>query len=343
MANSTDGIIQVGSSSSPNTQQKTSAPAALGAPVSRTRIEGTDGPDVIFGTPGDDDIFGKAGDDIILGTRGNDVINGGDGFDTVDYTGVGEAITLFPRGVFGGGSSDVGQLQSIEKIVGDAGQKNTIDGSSGSGTASFDINLGANQLTVNNIPGLAPLNFTVENFVNVVGTSNADTIIGSAADNVLTGGAGNDTLRGGGGADTLIGSDAIARGVGERDILTGGVGVDRFVLGDTSGSYYKGQGNNDFARITDYSFGEQIQLGSGDTYRVQRNTKGFDLFTTTGGTQDLIAKVQLSTTMGASTPSSSRSSLDNSSADPLTSGLSIPDGEFSIASGQTLGIFSGAA
>jgi RTX calcium-binding nonapeptide repeat (4 copies) len=339
MASSTDAVIQIGNSPSQNIQQKTSDSISPQIVAPRTTIEGTDGPDILFGTNGDDDIFGKAGDDTIFGTIGNDVIDGGTGFDTVDYSGVAAPITLLPQGAFGAGSN-VGQLRSIERIIGAAGQPNTIDGSKGSGAASFDINLAANRLTVNNIPGLPPLNFTVENFVNVIGTSNADTIIGSSANNLLTGGAGNDTLSGGGGADTLIGTDAIARGVGERDILTGGAGVDRFTLGDKSGSYYKGQGNNDFARITDFSFGEQIQLGSGDTYRIQRNLRGFDLFSTTGGIQDLIAQVQFSRVLGVGTLSEPNSSFETSSVDPLAGVSNTADGTFSIASGQTLGIFT---
>jgi Ca2+-binding RTX toxin-like protein len=339
MASSTDSVVQIGNSPSQNIQQKTSSSISPQIAATRTTIVGTDGPDILFGTNGDDDIFGLGGDDTIFGTIGNDVIDGGTGFDTAEYSGVAAPITLLPQGAFGVGS-DGGQLRSIERIIGAAGQPNAIDGSKGTGTASFDINLAANRLTVNNIPGLSPLNFTVENFVNVVGTSNADTIIGSSANNILTGGAGDDTLSGGGGADTLIGADVIARGVGERDILTGGTGVDRFTLGDKSGSYYKGQGNNDFARITDFSFGEQIQLGSGDTYRIQRNLRGFDLFSTTGGIQDLIAQVQFSRVLGVGSLSASSSSLEPSSVDPLAGVSNTSDGTFSIASGQTLGIFT---
>lgn len=343
MASSTDAIIQIGGSSNQTAPLKTGVSIGPETAAPRTTIIGTDGPDILFGTPGDDDIFALAGDDTIFGTTGNDVIDGGTGFDTVDYSLVAAPITLLPQGVFDSGAN-VGQLRSIERIIGAVGQPNTIDGSKGSGPASFDINLEVNRLTVNNIPGLPPLNFTVENFVNVVGTSNADTIIGSSANNLLTGGAGNDTLSGGGGADTLIGADAIARGVGERDILTGGTGVDRFILGDKSGSYYKGQGNNDFAQITDFSFGEQIQLGSGDTYRIQLSRSGFDLFSTTGGIQDLIAQVQFSKVRGVGALSMSNSSLDAASVDSLTgmSNVGTSDGTFSIASGQTLGIFTGA-
>ncbi|WP_414587584.1 hypothetical protein [Scytonema sp. PCC 10023] len=64
----------------------------------RNLIEGTDNPDIIFGTQGNDEIRAKGGDDILLGTTGDDLLDGGAGFDTVDYSNLGQAITLFPRG-----------------------------------------------------------------------------------------------------------------------------------------------------------------------------------------------------------------------------------------------------
>jgi Ca2+-binding RTX toxin-like protein len=333
MANSADAIVQIGA---PSASAKLQTPNAL---IARNQIIGTDGPDILFGTVGDDEVLAKAGDDIIFGTTGNDILNGGDGFDTVDYSDVAAPITLLPKGVFDVGS-EPGNLISIEKIIGAAGQKNTIDGSKGSGPASFNINLATNQLTVNGIPNLPPLNFTVVNFVDVVGTNNADTIFGDEANNNLSGGGGNDTIRGAGGADILTGTSSTARGVGEHDILTGGTGVDKFILGDSLGSYYKGQGNTDFAQITDFANGEQIQLGSKETYSLQRNLNGFNLFTTTGGVQDLIAQVQFSGGIGIKGASLSSPS-DVLTVDPLGE-ISSPDGAFSIASGQSLGIFTGA-
>lgn len=343
MASSTDTVVQVGNSSSITglTAANSLTTAAL-----RTLIEGTDGPDIINGTSGDDKILAKAGDDIIFGTTGNDIIDGGDGFDTVDYSNVAAPITLFPKGSFSGGS-DSGTLISIERIIGAAGQKNTIDSSATTGAAFIDVNLAANQLNVKNvsIPGSTTpidLKFTVENFVDVFGTQNADSIIGDAANNVLTGGGGNDRISGGGGGDKLNGTDSIARGVGERDILTGGAGADQFILGDKSGAFYKGNGNGDFARITDFASADQIQLGSEETYSLQRNTTGFNLFATTGGIRDLIAQVQFGPIKSASGLSAMSVSADGLASDPLISAGIPADGTFSIASGQSLGIFTGA-
>jgi Ca2+-binding RTX toxin-like protein len=203
---------------------------------------------IMGNTPGDDEIKALGGDDTFIGTTGNDLINGGNGYDTVDYSNLGQPITLLPRGVIGEGTGSGGQISNIEKIIGAKGQKNTIDGSSGTGGASFDINLEANQLVVNNIPGLASIKFGVENFVNVTVTPNQDSIIGNSSNNVfnglggddfLSGGLGNDTLLGGDGNDTLQGSTNVGNARSpEKDTLTAGAGIDKFILGDASGCFY---------------------------------------------------------------------------------------------------------
>jgi Ca2+-binding RTX toxin-like protein len=112
--------------------------------ISRNQIIGTGNPDILFGTPGDDEIKALGGDDTIIGTTGNDLIDGGNGFDTLDYSNLGQAITLLPKGVIGDNNgSSGGQIVSIEKIIGAKGQKNTIDGSEGTGGATFDNTVGA--------------------------------------------------------------------------------------------------------------------------------------------------------------------------------------------------------
>ncbi len=311
----------------------------------RTLIIGTDNPDIIFGTPGDDEIRALAGDDLILGTTGNDLIDGGSGFDTVDYTNLGQAITLLPRGVIGEGNSSGSQILNIEKIVGAAGQPNAIDGSSGTGGTSFDINLEAHQLIVNNVPNIGSVNFVVENFVNVTGTPNQDQIVGNKRNNILDGfggddnligGLGNDTLIGGDGNDTLLGTSNTGSGLHEKDVLTGGSGVDKFILGNASGSFYKRNGNKDFAEITDFAFGEQIQLGTGDVYNIQINKSGFQIFAVKDNQNDLIAKVTIST--GSTNLRSSTATFDN-----LSSLLdTLPTGNFILPAGGSNGIFVSA-
>lgn len=317
--------------------------------IARNLIVGTENPDILFGTPGDDEIKALGGDDTIIGTTGNDLIDGGSGYDTLDYSNLGQAITLLPRGVIGEGSGSGGQISSIEKIIGAKGQKNTIDGSSGVGGASFDINLEANQLVVNNIPNLGSISFRVENFVNVTGTPNKDSIVGNSANNVfdglggndfLSGGLGNDTLQGGDGDDTLQGSTNVGtQRSPERDTLTGGAGVDKFILGDASGSFYTKAGNQDFAKITGFTFGEQIQLGTGSVYNIQRNKSGFNISVVKDNVQDLIAQVTV-----FSGTANARTSVAEGLTDFTTSALAnaLPSGDFTISPEQNIGIFVGA-
>ena len=317
--------------------------------TARNLIIGTENPDILFGTPGDDEIRGLGGDDTIIGTTGNDLIDGGSGFDTLDYSNLGQAITLLPRGVIGEGSGSGGQIFSIAKIIGAKGQKNSIDGSGGTGGASFDINLEANQLVVNNIPNLGSIKFGVENFVNVTGTSNQDSIFGNSSNNVLnglggddflSGGLGNDTLLGGDGNDTLQGSTNVGNSRSpERDTLTGGAGVDKFILGDASGSFYTKAGNQDFAKITDFTFGEQIQLGAGNVYNIQRNKSGFNISVVKDSVQDLIAQVTVVT--GTANPKTSLAGgLTDFTSNALAS--TLPSGDFTLSPGQSISGLVGA-
>ncbi len=161
----------------------------------------------------------------------------------------------------------------------------------------------------------------------------------------MTGNSGSDQIDGKDGDDTLLGTGAETRGAGQRDprpgrdnsfgeldTLTGGAGGDRFILGDSSGAYYKTYGKEDFVTITDFGSGDVIQLGATDTYSTTRTETGFDLFVTTDGANELIASVQRATTTG----------IDNNAniaGDPLAN---LPEGNFTLAAGEYLGdIFIG--
>lgn len=143
-------------------------------------------------------------------------------------------------------------------------------------------------------------------------------------------------LIGGDGNDILQGSiDSPYRNLNEQDILTGGAGSDRFILGNASGSFYKVGGNSDFAQITDFSFSDRIQLGSGDVYNVQQSGTGFNVFVVANGVSDLIAQVTVSTgTQTARTAFPAFADDSNS--------LLVPTGNFQLGSGETNGIFVGA-
>ena len=103
----------------------------------------------------------------------------------------------------------------------------------------------------------------------------------------LYGGSGNDTLEGGAGNDVLDGTDAIAAGYFERDLLGGGLGADTFVLGNADQAYYLGGGDRDFATIQDFKASEDlIQLhGSAGDYSQQQQGNNTYLYHQTGSSE----------------------------------------------------------
>jgi Ca2+-binding RTX toxin-like protein len=249
-----------------------------------------------------DSYLGTSSNDTFFASSGNDFMNGGFGFDTADYRGAGRAITLSSQGFVGKGTAGTDRLFSVEQIIAPAGFSNTINASSPSSSpTSISVNLASNSLFVNNIPGLGTLSFSTINFVNVIGTSKADSISGNSLNNRLEGGAGNDFIFGAGGNDLLIGgtgSDFIDGGTendtllgnsgndtllggtgndvlngygftfGEVATLSGGSGQDRFILGDRSQTFYKD--SSSFAIITDFraSDGDKIVLNGNDFYSL---------------------------------------------------------------------------
>ncbi len=308
------------------------------------RILGTQFSDFLFGTAFNDEMYGFNGNDSMRTSAGSDYIDGGAGFDTADYTNLGRGITILPRGAVTKAGLGTDRLVNVERIIAPIGQANTIDGSSSTGIASFTINLANSSLAINNT-FVGRLSFTVQNFNNVIGTSNSDNITGNSFSNLisglngndtLAGGAGNDGLSGGNGSDILIGNsgadvmvgdagidvllgtDNVSRGSGEVDQLTGGFDTDGFVLGDRSGGYYKFASNIDRARITDFSSNDVIYLGVGELYATQRTSQGFNLFTATNRGFDLVAEVR------------------------TTSFIGLPNSSFRLASGQRFGSFVGA-
>ena len=157
--------------------------------------------------PATNDLLqGNAADNVLVGGSGNDTIDGGAGIDTADYSALRTGVTLLSQGVVGKGAAGTDLLIGIERIIGAVGKANLIDGTvtnPATQTTSFKVDLGANTLQVNGIPGLGSLNFVVENFNQVRGTNNADAVIGAATNDTFFGSAGNDTYNGAAGTDTL--------------------------------------------------------------------------------------------------------------------------------------------
>lgn len=211
--------------------------------------------DVIKGNDQDNVLIGGGGNDLFIGTAGNDIYSGGDGIDTIDYTGLGQAITLKNGRIEkeGGLGTDQGGGDGlIEGFIGDVGFANTLDSSNTD--FSTEVNLATDSLIATGIPVLGRIEVTITNFVNVIGSNANDIIAGNDADNQLNGGLGRDIIIGGSGMDTL----------------TGGGGRDMFVLGEAGNVFYLGE---DFAQITDFNANrDTIQLaGVSSSYSFKKN------------------------------------------------------------------------
>ena len=204
-------------------------------PNPAVNLTGTDNADVMLGDANSNTYSSGAGDDLMFASAGSDSLSGGAGADIVDYSRVNADLTFSRGGVMaksGGLGTDTISNFDIEVIKANPNRINTIDGSTGT-TASLNVNLANNLLTINNLPRIGSASLTVEHFQNVRGSENADIITGSNAENDLSGGAGNDLISG------LSGSDK----------LTGGAGNDTFSFG-RGDSLLTG-----FDRITDLEIG----------------------------------------------------------------------------------------
>ncbi|MDJ0729551.1 MAG: calcium-binding protein [Crocosphaera sp.] len=261
-------------------------------------VIGTNNQDTIIGSQANNQLMAEGGNDFIEASAGDDIIDGGLSFDTVDYQNLGQAITLEAGGKVNKGSLGTDQLNEVERIIGDGTKANKIDGSTGTGTASFKVDLAKESLTVVGTP-IGDLEFTVENFIDVIGTSNDDVIVGNNSANNITGGKGNDELSGLAGKDTINGVDPTSKlaGFGEVDILTGGGDQDVFVLGDQKQAYYVGGGSQDLAIITDFKTGfDKIQLnGSLMDYVLLGTTSSTSIIRRSSILSDSISQTELIT------------------------------------------------
>jgi Ca2+-binding RTX toxin-like protein len=194
-------------------------------------VSGTANNDIIGGSNANNTLNGGGGNDLFIGSRGNDTINGGDGIDTLDYSNLGAAVTVSSTGIINKGTFGTDTAFRVERFIGASGFNNVIDASTAGGSVSMTMNLATNSLTVNNVPSLGNINFTVENFIDGIGGTNNDTMTGSSANNILNGGAGNDSLDGGAGNDTLIGGSG-------NDTLIGGTGIDSMSGGTGNDLYF---------------------------------------------------------------------------------------------------------
>jgi Ca2+-binding RTX toxin-like protein len=246
------------------------------------QLQGAAGSDSILGGLGNDTLYGDLGNDSLYGSSGSNLLDGGLGNDLL----VSESSTDTLRG---GAGNDVYRISSAGVLIlEDAeGGFDTIY----STVALSSLPFGIEEIVVEASPGAVPAvlqtSRTVDRMseglrelrlmgsanINANGNSGANAIYGNSGANALVGDLGSDFISGGEGTDTLTGcSTTSGRGKGEIDILTGGSGADRFVLGSGGALYSDGNrkkaGREDYALITDFSVGEdKLQLsGKADNY-----------------------------------------------------------------------------
>ncbi|MEH2327251.1 MAG: calcium-binding protein [Nostoc sp.] len=230
-------------------------------------LNGADGNDNLFGGTGNDSLIGGVGNDTLDGGLGTDSLNGGVGDDTYVIDSATDTITEATN-------SGIDTVRSSVLYTLGANLENLRlrEGSAINGTGNSLNNIVFGNTANNTLNGKAG-DDTLD------GNNGNDTLNGDDGNDSLQGGPGNDLLNGGSGNDILIGvfpASPLQPGLGETDTLTGGVGLDRFVLGDAINVYYDDKNTTnagfvDLATITDFNPSEdRIELkGSPNNYRLQ--------------------------------------------------------------------------
>lgn len=210
-------------------------------------LRGNDDKNILFGDAGNDSLYGNGGEDILAGGDDHDYLDGGTGPDTMQ----------------GGAGDDFYIVRDVEDVL----EEDPLSGQDIAEILVDGWQLGAGshveEIRLANLAGL----------FSVAGNDLANVIVGNKSDNSLRGGGGSDTLKGGEGADFLVGSSGYAPG--EIDVLTGGPGADRFLLGDLAKRYADNDdltaGLDSYAKITDFNpaQGDRVILGFGDYLLVK--------------------------------------------------------------------------
>ncbi|MDJ0796500.1 MAG: calcium-binding protein [Calothrix sp. MO_167.B12] len=277
------------------------------------RIYGDDGDNHLEGYDGYDYINGRGGNDYIDGGYGYDTLDGGSGYDTVSYAARDNDLHLnLKTGVVTfSGYSGTERVYNFEKVIGSRGHDtiygddgaNHLDGYDGNDTIFGDDNywgVSGNDI----IDGGKGYDWIKAGGGSdtVKGGTGGDTIYGDYVnegsgydgDDYLVGGAGYDTITGGGGHDRIIGTDSYAVGAHEQDVLKGGSDADIFVLGDSHQAYYIANGQYDFAKVKDFTVGEDILelYGSVGDYQVNISYGDAYISHTANGMHDLVAVVE---------------------------------------------------
>ncbi|MFM6223017.1 MAG: calcium-binding protein, partial [Dolichospermum sp.] len=128
-------------------------------------------------------------------------------------------------------------------------------------------------------------------------------LYGGDGNDTINGEAGNDQLYGGNNNDILQGTN---NGTGEQDYLEGGTGSDRFILADTTKTFYDDgltatEGTSDYAEIADFStIDDTIQLrGASSDYLLTVSGSTTNLYINKPGNEadELIAYISNQTAL----------------------------------------------
>ena len=130
--------------------------------------------EILIGTPLADNLRGSLGNDILQGLAGNDTLDGGGGNDTM----------------IGGDGNDLFFVDSLDDVVIDCGNLNTVKSSVNYSLPSYIRNL-----------------WLLGSAEEATGNSQANRLFGNSARNTLNGGRGADDMRGAAGNDVYIVDD----------------------------------------------------------------------------------------------------------------------------------------
>ncbi|MBA4449882.1 hypothetical protein FHK94_09470, partial [Cylindrospermopsis raciborskii CS-506_D] len=132
------------------------------------------------------------------------------------------------------------------------------------------------------------VNYSNIEIFEITGTAYADYLRGYSGDDKLIGGEGNDDIAGGDGNDLIISVNPnIAKpGLDTVDTVTGGAGLDTFILGDTTGwvgydDYNRtNAGASDYLNIKDFNPQEDIiqLLGASSDYTTTVSGNNINLY-----------------------------------------------------------------
>ncbi|MEM9271488.1 MAG: NF038122 family metalloprotease [Cyanobacteria bacterium P01_F01_bin.143] len=128
-------------------------------------------------------------------------------------------------------------------------------------------------------------------------TSTTSSVAVEGNDNI-TGNGGNDTISGGVGDDILNGTDKVVAGYYEKDVLIGGAGKDKFILGDEIQAFYATDSAQDYAVIEDFNADEDTVQLHGVAGDYQQQQQGNDVHLSRNG--DLVAILENNSTLNLS-------------------------------------------